>query len=83
MFLMFSSRIFALFGAVHAVTTAGFTHNVQFSGRLQQRSAKTSRPATHAAAGAGGGGWVALCAAALGGAGAAWVNFLLGVGEQL
>lgn len=50
MFLMFSSRIFALFGAVHAVTTAGFTHNVQFSGRLQQRSAKTSRPATHAAA---------------------------------
>ena len=27
--------------------------------------------------------WVALCAAALVGAGVAWVNFLLGVGEQL
>ncbi|MFD2840487.1 DUF6112 family protein [Populibacterium corticicola] len=36
-------------------------------------------PATKARLGA----WVALGAAALAGTGVAWVNFLLGVGEQL
>lgn len=38
---------------------------------------------SHTAAKARTGAWVALGAAALAGAGVAWVNFLLGIGEQL
>lgn len=37
----------------------------------------------HTATKARTGAWVALGAAALAGAGVAWVNFLLGIGEQL
>lgn len=44
-------------------------------------SSSTGNP--HTATKARLGVWVALGAAALAGAGVAWVNFLLGVGEQL
>lgn len=48
MFLYFKATDFALSGAVHAVTTTCFTHPVQFSGRLQQRSPQAFGASTDA-----------------------------------